>query len=177
MRRNSNLANIFQPIKKLFWINMSCDWLKYLETVGISDRLSYKSTIVHKLDDLGFNPNWHEAGNLQPSCPFGIRFCQLIFWRWKLTSIGLIWHPAKLIGSHQKIWLDGTKDEHVSCCQSSCQLGLTQWNMDTLHTWLTVKHHLVKHRIGSIKSGLKLWDFVWNWFNWLMLTNIPKPLE
>ena len=25
-----------------------------------------------------------------------------LFWRWKLTSIGLIWHPAKLIESYIK---------------------------------------------------------------------------
>ena len=25
-----------------------------------------------------------------------------LFWRWKLTSIGLIWHPAKLIESYKK---------------------------------------------------------------------------
>ena len=25
-----------------------------------------------------------------------------LFWRWKLTSIGLTWHPAKLINSYKK---------------------------------------------------------------------------
>ena len=49
------------------------------------------------------------SGLLFP-CPFWIRFCQLnfyqkfpnFFWMWKLTSIGLIWHPAKLIESYKK---------------------------------------------------------------------------
>ena len=52
-----------------------------------------------------FNPNWHEGGHFPlvfpPIILFLIRFCQLIFyrkffkhfWRWKLTSIWLIWHP------------------------------------------------------------------------------------
>ena len=59
---------------------------------------------------LAINPNWHEAGHFPPPCPLWIRFCQLntyqkclnLFWRWKMTSIGLIWHPAKLIESYIK---------------------------------------------------------------------------
>ena len=39
--------------------------------------------------------------------------------RWKFTSIGLIWHPAKLIES-----LDGAKDEHFSCFHNSYQWRL-----------------------------------------------------
>ena len=35
------------------------------------------------------------------------------FWRCKLTSIGLIWHPAKLL-------LCGAKNEHFSSFHSSC---------------------------------------------------------
>ena len=38
-----------------------------------------------------------------------------LFWRWKLTSVELIWHPAKLIESYKKMPLGGAKDEHFSC--------------------------------------------------------------
>ena len=40
-----------------------------------------------KLLRIAFNPNWH----FYPPCNFGIKFCQLNFWRWKRTSIRLIW--------------------------------------------------------------------------------------
>ena len=43
---------------------MSCDWLKYLKKVGISGRLSYKSTIVRKLEDLGFNLKIRQHHNI-----------------------------------------------------------------------------------------------------------------
>ena len=37
-----------------------------------------------------------------------------LFWREKLTSIGLIWHPDKLIQPpYKKIPLGGAKDEHL----------------------------------------------------------------
>ena len=35
-----------------------------------------------------------------------------LFWRWKLTSIGLIWHSAKLIESYKNMPLGSVKDEH-----------------------------------------------------------------
>ena len=35
-----------------------------------------------------------------------------IFWRWKLTSVGLIWQPAKLIESYKKMPLGCIKLEH-----------------------------------------------------------------
>ena len=55
------------------------------------------------------NPNWHEAGHFPLPCPFlgqilSAEFSSKItklFWRWKLTSMGLIWHPAKLIWFYQ----------------------------------------------------------------------------
>ena len=38
------------------------------------------------------------------------------FWRWKWTSIGLIWHPDKVIESYKKSpQAGGAKDEHFSC--------------------------------------------------------------
>ena len=54
-------------------------------------------------------------------CPFWIRFCQLnfyhkfqhFFWRWKLTSIGLIWYPTKVIEPHKKLLAE---DEHYELC-------------------------------------------------------------
>ena len=50
-----------------------------------------------------------------------------LFSRWKLPSIGLIWHPAKLFESYKKMPLGGAKDEHFSCFHSSCQWGLMTW--------------------------------------------------
>ena len=32
-----------------------------------------------------------------------------------MTSIWLVWDPAKLIDSYKKMPLDGAKDEHFSC--------------------------------------------------------------
>ena len=53
------------------------------------------------------------------------------FWRWKLTSNRLIWHPAKL-NTHWFLWkeipLGGAKAEHFFCFYSSCQLGLSWQN-------------------------------------------------
>ena len=33
------------------------------------------------------------------------------FWMWKLTSIGLIWQPTKLIEFYKKMPIGGAKDE------------------------------------------------------------------
>ena len=46
-----------------------------------------------------------------------------------MTSIGLIWHPVKLIEL-----LGGAKDEHFSCFHSSCQGGLRAYcrNINTV---------------------------------------------
>ena len=41
-----------------------------------------------------------------------------------MTLIGLIWLPAKLIESYEKMLLGGAKVDHFSCFHSSCQLGL-----------------------------------------------------
>ena len=54
-----------------------------------------------------------------------------LFWRWKLTSIGLFWPlPSSL--SIIKITLGGAKDEHFSCFHSSCHLGLRKNNIKYL---------------------------------------------
>ena len=71
---------------------------------------------------------WGRA--LSTPWPFWIRLYQLnfyqqfatIFWRWKLTSIGLIRVTSSL--SLIKMSLGGAKDEYFSCFHSSCQLGL-----------------------------------------------------
>ena len=52
-----------------------------------------------------------------------------LFWRWKLTSIRLIWHPAKLMESHKKMLNGGVKEEHFSCSHSSCQWGLKRLSL------------------------------------------------
>ena len=36
-----------------------------------------------------------------------------LFWRWKLTSIGLIWYPTKVIEPHKKLLAE---DEHYELC-------------------------------------------------------------
>ena len=62
-------------------------------------QLSGWSRIGH---DLRLNPNWHEGGHFLLLVLFWIRFLSKIsnlFWRWKLTSIQLIWHAAKVIES------------------------------------------------------------------------------
>ena len=58
---------------------------------------------------LSLNPNWHEGWSFYLLDILGSDFFQLIFfqtfhtfWRWKLTSMGLIWHPAKLIETYKK---------------------------------------------------------------------------
>ena len=43
------------------------------------------------------------------------------FWKWKLPSLGLIWHPAKLIESYKKYTY-----EYFSCFHSSYRLGLSK---------------------------------------------------
>ena len=68
-----------------------------------------------------FSPNWHETGYFYLPCNFGIGFVSAkfvskiskLFWQWKLTSIGLIWDPAKLIESYktENLLLGGAKDE------------------------------------------------------------------
>ena len=68
-------------------------------------------------------------GTFHPFVLFGSDFVSWIFIKklqtfikWKLTSIGLIWHPpGKLI----KMPLGGPKEKHFSY---SCPLGLIQWN-------------------------------------------------
>jgi hypothetical protein len=55
-----------------------------------------------------------------------------LFWRWKLTSIGLFWHSAQLIESSYK---GGSKDEHFSCFHMSCQTGLNiHRRLENVHT-------------------------------------------
>ena len=60
------------------------------------------------------------------------------FWRWKLTSIRLIWHPAKLIESYEKMSLGGAEAEYFSCFHSSCQLGNKCYMIESVNpvTWL-----------------------------------------
>ena len=55
---------------------------------------------------LRVNPNWHEGWYFYLLVLFGSDFVSWIFiknfqtfWMWKLTSIGLIWHPTELIKS------------------------------------------------------------------------------
>ena len=75
--------------------------------------------------------------SLLSPCLFWIWLCQLNFyqkfWRWKLTSIELIWHLAELIESYKKNLLGGSKDEHFSCFHSSCHLGLKEINKWKFH--------------------------------------------
>ena len=82
-----------------------------------------------------------EGDILLSPCPFWIRFCLLsdefsskiskLFWRWKLTSIRLIWLPAKLNLSYKKqVPQVGTKDEHFSCFHSSCKWGLSLYRLN-----------------------------------------------
>ena len=56
------------------------------------------------------NPNWHMRSDTFISLSFLDQILSAdflskiskLFWRWKLTKIGLIWHPAKLIKSYKK---------------------------------------------------------------------------
>jgi hypothetical protein len=40
-----------------------------------------------------------------------------------MTSMGLLGHPAKLIESYKKGHLGVSRNEHIFCFLSSCQLG------------------------------------------------------
>ena len=73
-----------------------------------------------------------------------------LFWRSKLTSIGSIRCPAKLIGSY-KIFLGGAEDEYFSFFHSSCQLGLK-----------TIPLKCWKSRF-SMNSVFKIWflEMIW----------------
>ena len=98
-----------------------------------------------------FNPNWHEGGHFPPPILFGSECVSWFFlsniskinWRWKLTSIGLFWHSAKLIESYKKMTQGGAKDEHFSCFHSSRQLGLIRfqsqlcWILQTTDPWVS----------------------------------------
>ena len=73
--------------------------------IELSNANSSMST-TYKNKSIKLNPNWHEAGRIYP--PYNFRmsaeFLSKIskhFWRWKLRSIGIIWHPAKLIESYK----------------------------------------------------------------------------
>ena len=97
------------------------------------DRNSIK--IKRSQNSLSCNPYWHEGGHFYIFVLFGSDFVSWIFitifqslWRQKLTSIGLIWHPAKLIESYKKCY---AKDEHSSCFHSSCQWGLNHHQFPT----------------------------------------------
>ena len=97
-----------------------------------------------------FCPNWHERGHFPTPFLFG---SECVSWflsniskkvcMWKLTSIGLFWHSAKLIESDKKMTQGGAKDEHFSCSHSSCQLGLICfqsqlcWILQTTDPWVS----------------------------------------
>ena len=54
-----------------------------------------------------------------PNYRFIISLISKLFYWWKLTSIRLIWRPAKLIESYEKMSLGGDKADHFSCFHSS----------------------------------------------------------
>ena len=76
-----------------------------------------------------------------------------LFWRWKLTLIGLIWHPAKLIESYQNLLLGCAKDEHFPCFLISCQLGLDN-QVYYLCTWVWIFHPVIPRGIRLVPSLL-----------------------
>ena len=54
------------------------------------------------------NPIWHEGSTFIPlsflNWIFSVEFLSILsklFWRYKLKSFGLIWHPARLIESYK----------------------------------------------------------------------------
>ena len=74
------------------------------QKMGFSNLSVLKKGLLFQ--DWVFNPNWHEGGYfyllvLSVSPEFLSKFSKL-FWRWKLKSIGLIWHPSELIESYKK---------------------------------------------------------------------------
>ena len=80
----------------------------YLKRIDIFGR-TYPLLRVNVVCERPLNPNWHEGGHFQPpffldkilSAEFLSKISKL-FWRRKLTSIGLIWGPVKLIVSYKK---------------------------------------------------------------------------
>ena len=71
-----------------------------------------------------------------------------LFWREKLTSIGLIWHPDKLIQPpFKKMPLGGAKDEHFSCSHSSCQLGIKISTRYFVKSWVETNSNIPLKRL------------------------------
>ena len=95
------------------------------------------------------------------SAEFSSKFSKL-FWRWKLTSIGLIWNPTKLIESYEKMSIGGSKAEHFSCFHSSCQLGLMPVFVHEDRARLDfTSYDLLWMMTKQLKDLLALWQPVW----------------
>ena len=90
-------------------LNRNCQWLKDMKFGKTFTLIGMRECFFQPLSFLDQN--------------FSQKISKLL-WRWKLTSIGLIWDPNKFIESDKKVPLDGAKDEHFSYFYSSCQLGL-----------------------------------------------------
>ena len=122
------------------------------------------------------NPNWHEGRHFPPPVLFGPDFVSWIFtkkfqtfWRWKLTSIGLIWHPTELIKSYKNA------PRWRLRFQSSCQ-----WGLRTFQPQASTPDFLL-WTVGLQSPGLKLerrqfistmnfstanFSTIWSWKVW-----------
>ena len=103
-----------------------------------------------------------QEGIILSPCSLWIRYCQLIFfqkfpnffWKWKLTSIRLFSHLAHFIESDKSCPLGGSKDEHFSCFNMTCQID-TGWTVNhSVFLCILPWNHALFFIVQYIKLGI-----------------------
>ena len=81
-----------------------------------------------QIPESNFDPNWHRRGHFYPLVLVGSDFVNWffskiskLFWWWKLTSIGLFWHPVQVSNSKKSCPLEALKMRIFLAFQLPCQ--------------------------------------------------------
>ena len=102
------LRNNFMVTKKFLITKFDCSSKCMLCISNIHLWPFYLPVLVSNVrtHNMVINPNWHEGWYFYPLVIFGSNFVSWFFIKtfqtflmWKLTSMGLSWHPAQLIES------------------------------------------------------------------------------
>ena len=119
-------------------------------TMNLTLNLLFQNSQLNCLTLIGMR------GNIFTPCPFWIRFCQLKFYKnvqtfseVKKTSIGLIWHPTKLIESYK------TLEIKTFCLVLEFEMSFQQWPRRLLGPTFCNWGHS-SNLIGPAKGLLKL---------------------
>ena len=76
------------------------------------------------------------------------------FWRWKLTSIGLLWHPAQLIEFFKGCPLVAKKMRILFFFRRSCQLGLKPFPISK-----AIYKKIIRNHISRYFKFRKIWKY------------------